>query len=91
MASSRDTSLWRSRMFTRSRSEERPEAMARLLMKKKNRTALIFMGEIVNRDGALWVVTGYDIDRDAVYIARDCEVRVVRPEQIGMHWEQKTT
>jgi len=61
--------------------------MARLMMKKRRRDALVFRGEIVTIAGEHWVVTGYDEKAQLVYVARDRALHTVLASDIGLHWE----
>ncbi len=61
--------------------------MARLMMKKKRRNALVFRGDIVTVKGEHFVVTGYDEKARLVYIARDRQLVTVLAQNIGLYWE----
>ena len=66
--------------------------MARLMRatnRKKYSLRIVMMGEPVFWAGALYVVTGYDSDKNSVWLGRDAEIVRVSPAEINMDWEQQ--
>jgi len=46
----------------------------------------VHLGTVVPYFGLDWVVSGWDIRRNAIYLARGTRVQIVTPSDIGMHW-----